>query len=518
MSFDLEKESVSVYEPLKAANLKTVVNADIIVPDTKPDVINILEVNALPTIREKYVQKDKICVSGMLVYTVLYSGDTENGAVRSIRYKMPFSEQIELLGAREDMSYYAECDIAHTEYRIENSRKISVRSVLSFNCGAAMRKRVLAVSNVSGEQEIPVRHTKVKVLDMEACSLNVFSVSDSFRIPESGSEIDEILKTDIKINKNEQKIMNGKLVVKGSLLCDTLYTIDGEIYHIENEIPYTEVIDADDVSPSMHTEVNYKIYDAEYDQSTSEEGNQININVGIEVLTKAFSENEYQVVSDVYCPDYEIDVSEENVIVYSVDDSFREAYSVNESLCLSESSPSILKVYNIVASPVLDNVVANVGYIQHDGHLDVKILYLSDSQSRPVCSANKQLPFSIRVNSSKTDSDTYADSIVELEHISYVLKSDKCLEIRASLDCCGKVTSKHSTSFITDISLLSEVPLKKKKQAGVTIYFADQNETLWDIAKRYNTTEEEIALINGIEQSAPLRHRQQLLIPKRVII
>jgi len=518
MSFELEKESISVYEPLKASNLKTVVNADIIVPDTKPDAVNILEVNALPTIREKYVQKDKICVSGMLVYNVLYSGDTENKALRTIRYKMPFSEQIELTGAREDMNYYAQCDVAHTEYRIENSRKISVRSVLSFNCGASMRKNILAISNISGENEIPVRHSKVKVLDMEVCSQDVFSVSDIFKIPESGTEFDEILKTDIKINKSEQKIMNGKLVVKGSLLCDTLYTIDGEIYHLENEIPYTEVIDADDVSPSMHTEVSYRLHDTEFEHFVSDEGNQINISVDIEVLTKAYSEKEYQVISDTYCPDYEINISEENATVYTADDSFREVYSINESINLPESAPSVVKVYNIVAHPVLDNVVSHAGYVQHDGHLDVKILYLSDSANRPMCSVNKQLPFSVRINTPKSSSDSFADSAVELEHISYILKSDKCLEIRTAIDCCGKITSKHKVKFITGIDINNEKPILKKRQAGITIYFADQNESLWDIAKRYNTTEAEIASINGIEQSAPLRQRQQLLIPKRVII
>lgn len=518
MSFELEKEKVIVYEPLKAVNIKTVTNADIIVPDVKPDILRVLEVYAIASIREKYIQKDKMCISGTISYTVLYTGDTENSEVRSIRYKMPFSEQIELIGARENMSYFAQCEVTHIEHRIENSRKINVRSVLSFNCGAASRKEVFTVSNICGEQEIPVKGTEIKALDMVVCSQNTFSVNDRFKIPETNSDIGEILKMDVKICKNEQKIMNGKLVVKGSILCDILYTIDGDIYHMENESPYTEVLDADDISPEMHTEISYQLESADFEYIESDSENAVNVSVDVGVITKAFIENRYRIISDTYCPDYKITLTEEINSVYSVDDSFSEVYSFCEALSVGENDPGIVKIYNLTATPIINDVTLENGFIKHEGHMDVKILYSSDSDNRPVCSLNKQIPFSMRVSTDNASEFSQADSSVMLEHVSYVLKSDKMIEIRATLNFEGKITHSEKINFINDISISDETPLPKKNQAGITIYFADKGEALWDIAKRYNTTEAEIASINSISVGDIMTHRQQLLIPKRVII
>jgi len=41
------------------------------------------------------------------------------------------------------------------------------------------------------------------------------------------------------------------------------------------------------------------------------------------------------------------------------------------------------------------------------------------------------------------------------------------------------------------------------------------NDDIWDIAKRYHTTEEEILSVNRLEGNVMLTSGQQLIIPKR---
>ena len=63
-----------------------------------------------------------------------------------------------------------------------------------------------------------------------------------------------------------------------------------------------------------------------------------------------------------------------------------------------------------------------------------------------------------------------------------------------------------------------ETPLKKENQSGITIYFSDEGEKLWDVAKRYRTTTDEIARINSIDENILLKKNQKLIIPKRVLV
>ena len=55
---------------------------------------------------------------------------------------------------------------------------------------------------------------------------------------------------------------------------------------------------------------------------------------------------------------------------------------------------------------------------------------------------------------------------------------------------------------------MSELP-------GITGYVVQKDESLWDIAKRYHTTEEELMRTNGI-QAGPLAPGQKLVIVKSV--
>ena len=68
---------------------------------------------------------------------------------------------------------------------------------------------------------------------------------------------------------------------------------------------------------------------------------------------------------------------------------------------------------------------------------------------------------------------------------------------------------------ITNIVLDEEKKIDKSTQSGITVYFVQSGDELWDIAKRYHTTSEDILGTNKLESDVTLGVGQQLLIPKR---
>lgn len=518
MSFELETESIRIYEPIKTANVKTVIDTDIIVPDTKPDVLNILQVNALSSITEKRLQKDAVSVMGYVDYTVLYSGGEENVQVKSINYRAPFSQVIDAMGISDDMFNYVTSNVSHIEFHVQNSRKINIKSVVCFDTGAYLKKNISAASSVVSELNLPSKKEDIKALDICVCSNNSFFVSNEIRL---NSQIDgtcEILKTDAKLRAGEVKTMNNKVVIKGSLITDTLYSIDDDIYHLENEIPFTEVLDVDDISPDMHTEIRYNITGLDTELVGDSDDNVIRYDATVDVLIKAFEENLYPIISDIYSPDYQMNVKGDKIRVFSVEDLSNKTFSVNETVSISENMPGIVKVYNLSVNPIAEVLSINNGVGTIDGHLAIKLLYLSDSKSMPVYSVDKKVPFKFDINTDMQKENMCLESNITLEHASYTLKSDRDAEIRVALKADTKFISSADKEIITDISIDEDAPLKKSNQSGITIYFADDSESLWDIAKRYNTTAEEIAKVNNLSENEVLEKRQQLLIPKRVAI
>ncbi|MCL2068879.1 MAG: LysM peptidoglycan-binding domain-containing protein, partial [Oscillospiraceae bacterium] len=85
------------------------------------------------------------------------------------------------------------------------------------------------------------------------------------------------------------------------------------------------------------------------------------------------------------------------------------------------------------------------------------------------------------------------------------------LDIRSEISLRGCVYCAFSHPSISEIELNENAP-RHKDPGKLFLYFADQNETVWDIAKRYNTSANAIWEENEIETDM-LPARRMLLIP-----
>ena len=72
-----------------------------------------------------------------------------------------------------------------------------------------------------------------------------------------------------------------------------------------------------------------------------------------------------------------------------------------------------------------------------------------------------------------------------------------------------------NTEFISDVIELDEEP--KKKKASITIYVVTKGDTLWSLAKKYNTTVDAIVKMNSVENPDSIEIGDKLIIPGRAI-
>lgn len=517
MSLELDTRSIQINEPLKAANIRTVVDTDVIVPDSKPDVLNVLQVNAISSVTEKYIQKDHVTVSGMIDYTILYSGDEEQIHVKSINIRTPFSQQIEVIGVEEDMFNYVKSEVHHIEYHIQNSRKINIKAVVSLDTNIINSSVAPVVSGVVSDSSIPVKNEVIKAFNLAVCTEDTFEIEESLKVPGANPGIDDILKSDIRLESGELKVVNNKVVAKGCAIVNTLYTCDDDIYYMENEIPFTEVIDVEGINPDMHSDITYDITGASYETESDENGENTGMYIKISVgcLIRAYEDEQFDVVSDVYSPDYELNVQRRRINVNEIVDTSNSSCVVNDTIDLSPGMPAMVKIYNFISEPYIERAYMEGNSAVADGFVNAQLLYMSDSDSSPVYSVKKTIPFSHRVEIPKNVPEAVVDASVQSEHSGYTFKSQNEADVRIALRVNINVLKSQQTDVITDIEVNENLPIDKTEQPGIVIYFAEESDTLWDIAKRYHTTIGEIAAVNKLDENEQLKDRQQLLIPKR---
>ena len=116
MEIDLVRENIEYEQLLGENTADTVVKEEYVIPDTHPDVREILMLDVKASINSKEIIQDKVYLEGQLQYNVLYiTKDLERTDVENVVYSSKFSNTIDILGARPEMLCDAECFVEHME-------------------------------------------------------------------------------------------------------------------------------------------------------------------------------------------------------------------------------------------------------------------------------------------------------------------------------------------------------------------------------------------------------------------
>lgn len=150
-----------------------------------------------------------------------------------------------------------------------------------------------------------------------------------------------------------------------------------------------------------------------------------------------------------------------------------------------------------------------------DGILRLKVLYIVGNDDMPFYSAETVIPFSHIVEARGISKDSVYYLHSELEQLSTTMADSNELEIRATIGV-NVLVLQCSEEFILD--KMEETSLDQEKihsLPGITVYIVQPEDTLWDIAKRFYTTTEEIRSMNELENEE-ISSGMPLLLVKKV--
>ena len=130
---DVIKENVQFEQLIRESNSNCVLKDEYLIPDTHPDVQEILTVESRPMITSKEVVGDKIVLDGKVEYTVLYLAREEGLIINSVNYTQKFTSNIDLNQDEHKVICEAECKVEHIEAAIMNERKILIQGIFDID-------------------------------------------------------------------------------------------------------------------------------------------------------------------------------------------------------------------------------------------------------------------------------------------------------------------------------------------------------------------------------------------------
>ncbi|MBU5590285.1 DUF3794 domain-containing protein [Clostridium sp. MSJ-4] len=518
---DVIRENIE-YEQLLGENMSdTVVRGEYLIPDTHPDVLEILTVDVNPIITSKDIMPDKIYVEGRLDYTILYLAreDEERLGMQSVNYSDKFSNYVNVVGAEHNMNCAVECYVEHMESSIMNERKIGIEGIIKLKAEVLKEYQYDIVKDIEPSENLQMLkrpYTLDQIVDNVEKELVAKSV---INIGMDKPQLGKILNRDLNIHKKDIKIIDNKLQISAFITVKIIYrAIDSrEIGYLEEETFVSDSFEIEGINDDMKCIGDIILSDVNVDvrQDDLGENRIINVESLLKTNFRIMSKEKIHMIEDVYSPSALLEVNKEKYNINILHGLNANEVIVKENIEIDSESPMPIQILMSCGSASITERKVLEDKITVEGIVKVNILYRSKEDRRYVYSVKEELPFSSGIDIPGTKIDMVCFAKANIETIEASIEANT-IAVKCIVSVVGRVNYLTEKEFLVSINKLDEdIPDKK---ASITIYVVQQGDTLWKIAKRYFTTIEEIVKVNNIENPDLINVGDKIIIPGRAIL
>lgn len=483
---------------------------DSIVPDTKPDILKVLQIDASVCILSNEVSDGRYIIGGNIIYSVLYVPESAKG-VCSLSVAHPFSHTQVCPEAKDGMFVSVSAETSHIEYNLVNSRKIALKSIVSASVILTEKIAVSLPVEIEGEN-IMTKPGRFCALSKAVQKTAEITLENTLLISDGQESVGEILKTDATILTRDIKIISGKVITKGEIAVSVLYTPENttEPTFAENVVPFTEILDVEGIEDDNINSVRFEIVRKDVVVSV---GDNLRRSFDCHLRMAVYIDSDKlictDVISDAYGIKTDLDVKTTSVSVMELISNVQTSVSVRESIKIPDKIPQISKIYHVISKPYIEKCEPVKNSLSIAGMLDTYVLYISAKEDSPVYSFKAEIPFKTEIDCGKSALGCEISLFAETSRMSYNINAAGEIEFRTFIDFDLQTLSSGEVSIITSVE---ENEIKCVDTPSLVLYFVQKGDTLWNIAKRYHTKPEYIEEVNNIGDK--LEEGMQLLIPK----
>lgn len=486
-------------------------------PDYLPDITRLLRVSAAAEIPEKFCSGDTVEYEGKIGFSIVYA--TSDGEIKNAVFGADYSGSVN--GQETDEFSVVDVD-TYTENvscRLSSPRKLTVKAKVITNvfvCGMQCAQPAIGGRNTA-ESAKSLQYKKQRVEFMQEIKANEKNtpVSEDIEIEPGMPQIAEIVFVSLTPSVNDIRCAGGKIHYNGAVIANIMYEAKadderGEYISFEREIPISGSVEADDVSDGAYALCDINVTNVSYRPQTDELGDTKTVEVDFDYSAyfKAFCKNECEVTTDMYSLDFENSNEKETFMYRTADASKVFNFSFNESAPYDDEE--FTKVVSVQANADVTNVEKSGTKAVVEGNIAFSAIMGNGAGT--YAGKNFTLPFK-----AETDIGKYSELFSHMERIcadnvSARVNDGKIFfdsEITVNLLLFGE----KEIDALKSCTVFTDRPISYRTQANIVLYYPACGEDLWTVAKKYNTTVEKLAALNGIVKDVP--DGEVLIIPTR---
>lgn len=384
-----------------------------------------------------------------------------------------------------------------TNFRLINQRKIEVRS--SIKVVSRMYERRTESPLISCSNAI-VKTQQLQTLDVLASAIASCDFDEEFSIGQHNSNISVIMGTSSYAVIDELRMIKDKMLLKCRVELCVMYTnTDGGTEKCCFSVNCTKIIDISGIDESCVAYAFAKTASLFVKAVPDNDNNLRKLEVAgnISVSYVAAQECTHDLITDAYAVDYCTDNQCQSMTLNCHPTFYFDSKTLTASLTFEDE----------IMAEIIDVALSVQNAYIKSGNLIFEFMYTVTyyDANGSICCKEGMTELSLQLDAQEVQGIAGAN----LLSYDYLLQSANALELRINMEYNACLYSACQISYLTDIELKEA---QEAESPVLTVYFASDNETVWDIAKKFRTDSSLIMKENELT-SEEIKSRRILLIP-----
>ncbi len=510
MSFKVNREIISSDEVIYDGFQEQAVEFDCILPDYYPDIFKVLKCIMTPCIVSKNISENKIGYELVVKANILYQSENSN-AVNCIEQKMVFSKSVDVGEELSGAEIRLVPSVDYVNCRAVNQRRLDIRGAISVKITVTGEKTEEVISDSYG-MNIQLKKEDVSVVGKKLIKEKQISVSDNIDIGYGKPAVKSIIRSDCIISSVDKKIIANKVIVNGEARICFLYCSAEEngssLEKMEFTLPFSQIMDVDGIDESYDTTVSANILGCELSPKENSDGEMKTISAEVDIclVATAVRNNNIRIVSDAYSTTYPCECVKSECCMRTSPERCCEMHI--EKITVKSDDNNISSVFDAWSRVKNSSVITDTenGTITLAVKLVNCVIACDDSGKTVVLENEHTLEHKFRCKDI-TDKTTVIPD-VDIVSVTFNIDDNGNVELKCEVRICISVRRVYKFSAVSEIKI-DDSCRKEQEEYALKMYFADEGETLWDIAKKYSTSIEAIME----ENDCPENCGKILLIP-----
>ena len=507
MNFNCETHKLGFGENVFESTAEQSLDADISLPDYCPEIQRILRCNVIANINSVQNTSGRVTADGTAVIRLIYVG--ESGKIAAFEQNYPVQKYIESNRINSESAISVCVNTDYVNCRAVNSRRVDIRAMLTF-VFKALNKRVENILCGADGAGIQLMTEEFNVASLAGVCEKVFSMSEVVEIGNDKKTVSQIINVSACAVAGDVKIINNKALIKGDFTVKIYYIAEdsGAVENLEHSMPISQIVELEGLNESSLFGLRLNVCSCEVSAKADTAGDMrlVDLNARINAFLILFEENPISIIKDAYSTEYEAKNTSKNIQLFEYNDKFNSAFT--NKVVLESIGVSVDCVLAVWCSDIKFNFYAKDDKCITSGTYQSTVIYRDSENNIGIIQKPVDFEFSSKLNKKAEKIVCYGSAVITA--CSCSITGDSRLELKTEICISGIVLSSFNQKYISSIDI-SENSNKSEKSCALSIYFCDDGEDVWNIARRYNTTVEAIMNENDLNDRIISESRMMLI-------